>query len=61
MLISVLLPIIFYVILHKDSFGLLERVGYALICAAVLAFAGLMCYVDWQEFLRTLQSADKSD
>ena len=58
MLISVLLPIIFYVILHKDQFGLLMKVWYALVMCVVVAFTALMCYIDWQEFLKTLRQLE---
>ena len=54
MLISILLPILFYIMLHAEKMGPLAKVGYGLLIALSLAFTVLMAWMDWLEFLKML-------
>ena len=54
MLISILLPLVFYTMLHADQMGLLSRVGFAIIIVATIAFTITITWIDWLEFLKTI-------
>jgi hypothetical protein len=58
MLISILLPIIFYMMLHADSMGTLTRIGYGCLIVFSIAFTILMTWIDWLDFLDMLGSTE---
>lgn len=56
MLISVLLPIGFYVVLHRAKMGLAETAAYAFLVLVSVAITVVITCVDVQEFLESLSS-----
>ena len=54
MVISVVLPILFYVMLHQKDMGVLERAAYAAILTFAILFTMMISYMDVQEFIESL-------
>jgi vesicular inhibitory amino acid transporter len=54
LLISVLLPILFYVLIHRDTMGPAAGFGYGVLLLASLVVTGIIAYVDVQEFLEAI-------
>ena len=57
MLISVLLPILFYVQLHFKAMGALEKLWFACLTLGSVAFTIVITIVDVQEFIASLAAA----
>ena len=54
MLISIVLPIVFYYMLHRRSMGRASRILHLGLVAVAIAFTAVISSVDVDEFLRSL-------
>ena len=56
MLISIVLPIVFYVVLHYKTMHMLTKLGYATLITGVILFTGFITCVDVSQFIKSLTS-----
>ena len=55
MLISVLLPILFYMLIHRDGMSILEALWFASLFVISCVITLFLCYLDVEDFLKSLK------
>ena len=55
MLISVLLPILFYMLIHRDGMSILEALWFASLFVISCVVTVFLCYLDVEDFLKSLK------